>query len=245
MRRLGVVALATVALVGTAACGSDSKTAAASGKAPSAVPIADPASPVPGPGDALPSDLPSDPPSASASESAGPTATAPSGHESVPAGRSRIDIALNDCEGCIVTAYVPLVKGKDLQTWVSKPVKDGRTSLVVPTASTRSMSFDVQGGKTVQLTFENARPAVVLAYRTPAGGRQEGNWCWAGTSDSVVTLTIRHSRLPASQFAGALPGEDHEDVFEARPAFPVVAGEWQPSPDGGLGHQDAPYCSAR
>ena len=34
---------------------------------------------------------------------------------------------------------------------------------------------------------DSARPAVVLAYRTPAGGKQQGNWCWAGTSASVVT----------------------------------------------------------
>jgi hypothetical protein len=206
-------------LVGIAACGSDDDTAQPSGAAPSAVPI----------GSDSPS--PEDPPTAAASG------------DPVPAGKSRIDITLNDCEGCVVTAYVPLVKGEDLKTWPSAPVKNGRTSLLVPTAATKSMSFDVQGTKDVQLTFENARPAVVLAYRTPAGGKQEGNWCWAGTKDSVVSLTIRHQRLPADQFDGALPTDDHEDVFEAQPAFPVVDGEWQPSANGGLGHQDAPYCN--
>ena len=168
-----------------------------------------------------------------------PTETAP------PAGSSRIDIVLNDCEGCIVTAYVPLVKGEDLKTWPSAPVKDGHTTLTVPTAATKSMSFDVQGTEDNQLMFENARPAVVLAYRTSADGKGEGNWCWAGTTDEVVTLTIRHQRVPAAGFAGAPPAQDHEDLFEASPALPVVAGEWQPSQSGGLGHQDAPYCSAR
>jgi hypothetical protein len=180
-------------------------------------------------------------------DSSEPSGAAPSAvpiGTATPTGSSRIEIALNDCEGCKVTAYVPLVKGEDLKTWVSAPVKDGRTSLLVPTAATRSMSFDVQGTEDVDLTFANARPAVVLAYRTPPGGTQEGNWCWAGTSDPVVTLTIRHQRLPASQFSGALPTDDHEDIFDATPALPVVAGEWQPSADGGLGHQDAPYCSA-
>ena len=221
MYRIAAAGVATtLALVGLAACGSDDDKAEPSGAAPSAVPIG------------TTSPTPEDSPSAEASSG------------SVPAGKSRIDIALNDCEGCVVTAYVPLVKGEDLKTWKSSPVKDGKTSLLVPTESTRSMSFDVQGTEDLQLTFENARPAVVLAYRKPAGGKQEGNWCWAGTSDSVVTLTIRHQRLPASQFSGALPTEDHEDVFDATPALPVVAGEWQPSADGGLGHQDAPYCSA-
>jgi len=220
MDRFGIAALATLlAIAGLAACGSeDDNNASPSGAAPSAVPI--------GTIDPTPEASPSG------------SATA------VPAGKSRIDIALNDCEGCVVTAYIPLVKtSDDLKTWKSEPVTDGKTSLVVPTKSTHSMSFDVQGTKDNALTFENARPAVVLAYRTPAGGKQEGNWCWAGTEDSVVTLTIRHQSLPASQFDGALPTEDHEDIFEAKPALPVVDGEWQPSPDGGLGHQDAPYCS--
>lgn len=208
-------AMVLAVLLGAAGCGPQSVHAEPSGAAPSALPIADP--------------------SAIASHLASPRAP-------VPAGQSRIEIALNDCEGCVVTAYVAFVQGEDLRTWVSEPVRAGRTSLVVPTRSTHAMSFDVQGAKTVPLTFENARPAVVLAYRTPARGKQQGNWCWAGTSASDVVLIIRHSRLPAARFAGALPGQEHEDVFEARPALPVLAGEWQPSPFRGLGHQDAPYC---
>lgn len=169
----------------------------------------------------------------SSAEAPGPVPTGPVPSGTPASGTVELTLVVEDCEGCVITAYQ--TRGvKDLRTWRSDPVKDGKADLAVPAASTSGMSFDVQGEG---LTAGNAVPVVVLASRAGASG-PEGNWCWAGTSDRVTTLVIHHERKPVTEGP-----DDHVDVFRVEPEFPVLADQWMETVEGGLGHQDAPYCN--
>jgi hypothetical protein len=155
---------------------------------------------------------------------------------------SEIDVLVNDCEGCVITAY-STVAGGEPKTWAAPPVKNGKTVLTVPRSETASMSFDVRGADAAtELSYIDARPAIALAERG-TGANQEANWCWQGATKPITTLKVTHRKVdvPAAEQA---QGGDKADVFQADPELPVVDGHWQKTRDGGLGHQDAPYCSA-
>jgi hypothetical protein len=129
-------------------------------------------------------------------------------------------------------------------------VRSGAATLQVRSGTTRRMSFDVDcaGWPTA-----GAVPVVVLQYRgvTPgspapvgAAGQprgEAGSWCWAGTQDQAVTLTLRTyldegDGTPLGGIAAVW----------ADPTVATVATtdgqRWQRTFQGSLGHQDLPYC---
>jgi hypothetical protein len=158
-------------------------------------------------------------------------------------GSARIEIRVNDCERCVITAYGRMVDGEAL-TWEAPPVQDGTTTLEVPRVETPSMSFDVRGGEGRPfLGYFNAIPTIALAGRG-SGANLEANWCWQGATADVTTLTVRHRTVPVPEEDQDISNSDTAHIFSADPALPVVDGQCQQKTDGGVGHQDGPYCVA-
>jgi hypothetical protein len=161
--------------------------------------------------------------------------------------RTRVDLVVQTCEECVITAYNVHPAGKT-DKWVSPPVLNGRTHLVVPTEETRGLFFEVERPGRDDITGGNAVPEIVLGYRgIPVGTNvthreasrdRSANPCWFGTTESRVTIYVDHRSYPVRPPAP----DDHIDDFWASPTQPVEPGNYASTDDGGLAVQDETAC---
>jgi hypothetical protein len=124
----------------------------------------------------------------------------------------------------------------------------GVVTIAVPTKYTRHLAFDVNCTRWPNI---DAVPIVALQLKGTAPGASApttstgkpratvGSYCWAGTSDAAVTITVTGwiDSGDGSPLSGTI------DLW-ADPTLLTVAStqdgaRWRPLP---LAHQDEPYC---
>lgn len=134
------------------------------------------------------------------------------------------------------------------EKWKAKVVEN-RAVFTVPTAATVGMSFVVHDGKYGAWPGGNAAPVIALGFKgKPTGGvfdksvplqdQQPANWCWAGTTKSMVTLNIRSERMVVEV------QEDFENPKQAVYWAAPTVKTWQNKLNMhfGMGTQDVPVC---
>lgn len=108
---------------------------------------------------------------------------------------SVLQMRVNDCDGCQVTA-VPIGGGE--QVW-SATVSGGIAQLEVPTPNTLGLSFFVQGEKdgndTLRRTLVTLQPDQIppgdAVPRKMIRTATSAGYCWAGTTLDTATLQLR------------------------------------------------------
>jgi hypothetical protein len=215
-------------LIGVAACGGGGKIAVAPTPTPSATAEA---SSTPEPTDTATA-------SASARPSGSPTA--------VPPGMVRITFLAANCEGCRFTAVDTTARPKPV-TYPSNYVYNGKATVLVPINLTRDMAFRADYSE--PMGIGGARPDLVLGYPGIADGtevewataqaKEQGNYCWAGTTASEITIHVLHKVFTDPK---AKPNPT-QIVFWASPTLPVDTDRYRQAFHGGMGDQDFPYCT--
>lgn len=155
---------------------------------------------------------------------------------------STLLFTVSGCEGCTITAYNTRTSR---YTYGRARVVGGKAALVVPTAATRPMSFDLRHPK--GYGSSNAVAAVVIRYAGKRPGQKvtaaqaarakRATWCWAGTTRSTQRI-----KLKVRTFADVVYGEPTYSIRAwVSPTLPST-GPLQPTWKGSLGHQDSPIC---
>jgi hypothetical protein len=173
-----------------------------------------------------------------------PAASAPRSHDLW----TQIDFTVADCADCVITAGTIDSSGAG-RTWASRPVKAGRTFLILPKDSTHKMAFAVGRPSRNNITADGAVPVIVLGYKSqPAGStvsaktsaaQKSANSCWSGTNRSDIPINVEHRTYALPPGTGP---DNHVDTFWASPTVPVASGYATPTSDGGMGFQDDPGC---
>jgi hypothetical protein len=220
-------------LIGVAACGGGgSKNAVAPAPTPTAVATAEPSS------------TPEPTGSATATSSARPSATA--SPTTIPAGMVRITFLAANCDGCRFTGVDTTARPKPV-TYVSTYVNNGKATVLVPINVTRDMAFRADYSE--PMGIGGARPDLVLGYQGVADGtevewetaqtKEQGNYCWAGTTASEVSIHVLHKVFNDPKDKQTPTGI----AFWASPTLPVDVDRYRAADHGGLGDQDFPYCT--
>jgi hypothetical protein len=180
-------------------------------------------------------------------ESASPSPTRSS---VMPSTRTTISFTLAPdvtCDNGVVGVYATT---QDPVLQRSVALKDGVASATVSSDITAGMSFDLRCD---DWPSTGAVSAVVLQYDNASQGdvpptdgmgmptAKRGSWCWAGTTDEQVDIT-----LDAYLDDGDGTPMSGTAAVWALPTLPSIASSdgqrWQTAYSGMLGHQDAPYC---
>ena len=155
-----------------------------------------------------------------------------------------------NCEGCIITA-AHAVPGHIINTdyeVATDVVRGGRAELTVDRSATIGMSFSVRnvsggyqalvGDPYVVVGF-GGRPPGTKVSPSAAALQRTGSWCWAGTKESHVTISLQTLRLDQ-------PGAEPARVFSvwASPTLdvPINAANLKLTYRGGIGIEGVPYC---
>jgi hypothetical protein len=171
----------------------------------------------------------------------------------VPAGMTKLNVTLVGSAICAGGSFGAhnTTTNPIYETQATIP-RSGKITMLVPTADTRSMAFDVSCDT---WPFTDAVPIVVLQYEgVPAGASPalvatnsypspgKGSYCWAGTMESTQDIVV-HGWVHESGKQD--PAVNMVTVWAdpSMTTIPSTTGEsWQQTYFGGLAHQDLPYC---
>lgn len=158
-------------------------------------------------------------PTATPSPTEGTPTAAPAPEEvEMSQGSTALQIRVNDCDGCQVTA-VPTNADGGADQW-SATVSSGIAQLDLPTPNTLGLAFFIQGEKDgndtpkrtlVLLQPDGVAPGEAVSG-TAAADAKSGGYCWAGTTLNVATV----------QFSARQDGSRIQQAW-ADPALPTLA----------------------
>ena len=176
----------------------------------------------------------------------GTTASAPT-----TVAMTRIVVTMARCEGCTVRAarfYSRNGRTVSARYLTAARVRNGVAVLRVPRAATTGMAFEVvtpdhagTGNAVPVVTLRFARTVVGSTVTARSAMRsRSGSWCWAGTRAATISLP-----LAVVRWTQTAPGPDQgpQIAVWSKTMRPVLAGTFGPTYKGGMGHQDAPYCT--
>jgi len=122
--------------------------------------------------------------------------------------RVTLQFAGNGCDGCVITPsqLIPAADNDGQQvSWneggsVKQTVRGDSVTFVVPTESTRGMTFSIEAPAKKSDPFYDAVPLVVFQYAGFSPGEwveraqvirtSSGSPCWSGTTEESVSLSV-------------------------------------------------------
>jgi hypothetical protein len=164
------------------------------------------------------------------------------------AGVTTITLKVVGCEGCTITP-VWAITGQDPVTFASAEVIDGQVFFAVPTPQTAGMSFNLTPKPNVSI---DAEPVIVTQFkgvkpgtsvtRKMAKSAQQATACWAGTTQSAITLTVIVRRVLLPSF----PNQAKKVSVPLAWFQPTAetTGGFGPTQKGVIAQQEAWYCPA-
>jgi len=161
-----------------------------------------------------------------------------------------ITITVVGCEGCTISAWLPVVTADGGPSDKAK-VRNGVATLQIPTANTEGTSFQIDP---VRDPFMDAVTLIVFQYKGAQPGKRiskaqamtfrRGSACWAGTSEATAKFRVRVRSVWGPAFdpmATNPPKRALQPLAWVVPTQQSAAPYW-PLFKGALQAQDTPVC---